>query len=174
MNRRARHLTALLALVLVSGGAQAETAVDAYGLGAHPPEPEIWTKIDEELSVRARILTGKRETPAAIARAGQVLRLDLAFYVQPWAPDRDIRLACSVYFYNAEGERSGYVVEDNPCYNGRLHDGLDRFQPVALNLKLRPRASDPAGTSAVVVRVQDSVIGDGISLSPTYDWTGGL
>lgn len=165
-------LAVALAAIL-AGPVHSETLVDAYGLGHHQPVPEEWTKIDEDLSIRARIVRGNKGTLAPVVQAGQTLTLDLAFFVQPGAADRDIRLVCSVYFYDAKGEGSDYAVRDKPCYQGRLHDGLDRFQPLDLDFRFKPRASDPKGTSAVVVSVKDTVIGDGVGLAPTYDWQGG-
>jgi hypothetical protein len=161
----------LLAALALPGGA--ETLEDAYGLGRHKPVPEEWTKIDEELSVRARILRDGTEKLAPRAQKGDTLQLDLSFYVQPGAKDRDIHLTCSVYFYDADGEGSDYAIKDRPCYKGRLHDGLERFQPLVLDFRFRPRETDPRGTSAVVVTVRDTVIKDGIQVAPTYDWRGG-
>lgn len=169
----ARFPLAVALAAILTGPAPAETLVDAYGLGRHKPVPEEWTKIDEELSIRARIVKGKTGTLAPVVQAGQTVRLDLAFYVQPGAKDREIRLTCSVYFYDARGEGSDYAIRDKPCYEGRLHDGLERFQPLTLDFRFKPRASDPKGTSAVVVSVKDTVIGDGVGLAPTYDWQGG-
>lgn len=168
-----RFALAAVAALMLTTPVASETLVDAYGLGNHKPVPEEWTKIDEELSIRARIVKGKKGSLAPVVQAGQTLTLDLAFYVQPGAKDRPIRLTCSVFFYDARGEGSDEVLTDEPCYEGRLHDGLERFQPLDLNFRFKPRASDPKGTSAVVVRVKDTVIGDGVALAPTYNWQGG-
>lgn len=173
MARCARLFMAAALALPLAAPARAETLVDAYGLGTHAPKPEEWLKIDDELSIRARIVRRAGGEPVAQADQGDTLRLDLAFYVQPGAQDRDIRLTCSVLFYDAHGDDSEYVIEDKPCYAGRLADGAERFQPLDLDLRFRPRASDPAGTSAVVVRVKDMVINDAITLTPTYDWQGG-
>ena len=165
---------ALVAAALtVPGGAVAETLVDAYGLGHHKPVPEVWTQVDDDLSIRARILRDTSDALAPRAEKGETLRLDMSFYVQPGAADRDIYLTCSVYFYDADGEMSDYAIRDRPCYKGRLHDGLEVFRPLVLNFRFRPRATDPGGTSAVVVTVKDTVLESGITLAPTYDWQGG-
>lgn len=160
----------LVAMALPVG---AETLEDAYGLGRHKPVPEEWTKIDEELSIRALILRDGPDRLAPRAQKGDTLRLDLSFHVQPGAQDRDIHLTCSVHFYDTDGEGSDYAIRDRPCYKGRLHEGLERFQPLALDFRFRPRETDPRGTSAVVVSVRDTVIRDGVGLAPTYNWQGG-
>ena len=50
----------LLAVVLaLATPMAAETEIDAYGLGSNPPLPEKWTKIDEDLSIRARVVRDK-------------------------------------------------------------------------------------------------------------------
>lgn len=168
---RAATVVALTCAMALPGAA--ETLEDSYGLGRNKPVPEEWTKINEELSIRARILRDGTDKLAPRAQKGDTLRLDLAFYVQPGATDRDIYLTCSVYFYDAEGESSDYSLDDRPCYKGRLHDGLERFQPLVLDFIFRPRETDPRGSSAVVVTVRDTVIKDGIQVAPTYDWRGG-
>ena len=159
--------------MLIALPAGAETLQDAYGLGHHKPVPEEWTKIDEELSIRARLLRETSDKLAARVREGETIRVDLAFYVQPGAADRDIYLTCSLTFYDADGEGSDYAFTDRPCYKGRLHDGMGHFQPLVLDLRIKPRATDPRGTSAVIISVQDRVLGDGVALAPTYDWQGG-
>jgi hypothetical protein len=168
-----RGACAALMLAALALPAGAETLEDAYGLGRAKPKPEEWTKINEELSIRARILRDGTDKLAPRAQKGDTLRLDLSFYVQPGAKDRDIYLTCSVYLYDADGEGSDYAIKDRPCYKGRLHDGLERFQPLVLDFIIRPRETDPRGTSAVVVSVRDMVIKDGIEVAPTYNWQGG-
>ncbi len=42
-----------------------------------------------------------------------------------------------------------------------------------LNFRFRPRATDPNGTSAVIVTVRDTVIDDDITLDPACDWQAG-
>ncbi|MFM2357056.1 MAG: hypothetical protein RLZZ528_2792 [Pseudomonadota bacterium] len=165
---------ALIALGLAVAAAPvgAETLVDAYGLGPHEPKPEEWTRIDEELSVRAQVVDAATGELAAEVRPNQSLRLDLAFYAQPESKDREVRLVCSVYFYDAEGEASEYHLMQKPCYEGRLHDALDRFQPLTWEFRFRHKPGDPAGTSAVVVNVEDLVIDEGLGLTPTYRLSG--
>lgn len=158
---------------LVAGAAAAETLVDAYGLGRHRPVPEEWTKVDEDWSVRARLVRGKSGSLMPVAKRGETVTLDLAFYTQPGVADREIALVCSVFFYDARGESSDYPVEDAPCYQGRLSDAAEQFQTIPLGFKFRPQPGDPKGTSAVVVSVRDRLSGDGVALAPTYDWQGG-
>lgn len=171
--RRTEALRALTAAFwLLAGPVAAETLVDAYGLGAHAPRPEEWTKIDEDLSVRARIVDDATGKLAPEARAGQRLRLDLAFHARPGAQDRGISLLCSLRFYDAAGEASNFEQKNRPCYTGRLADGLERFQPLDFELRFRPVSTDPEGTAAVEVRVEE-VGGSGVTLHPTWMRTGG-
>ena len=152
--------------------AAAETEVDAYGLGYHPPVPERWTKIDDDLSIRARVVRDKSGALAKVVKSPEVLRLEVAFFARKGAADRAVSLKCTVHFLDAEAVNSDPVM-DVPCYSGRLLDAEGKFQPLDLDLRFRPVASDPAGTSAVAIRVQDGVIKDGVTLWPTYDWQGG-
>jgi hypothetical protein len=170
MNKALRTMALLLALATP---AAAETEVDAYGLGANPPVPEQWTKIDADISIRARVVRDKSGALADVVKKPEVLRLELAFFAREGAADRAVALTCSVYFLDAAAVRSDPVVAEVPCYTGRLADASGKFQPIDLDLKFRPVASDPAGTSAVAVRVKDTVISDGVMLWPTYDWQGG-
>lgn len=171
MNKAFKTMALLLAL---AAPAAAETEVDAFGLGSNPPVPEQWTKIDEDISIRARVVRNKSGALAEVVKKPEVLRLELAFFAREGAADRAVALTCSVYFLDAEAVRSEPVMADVPCYTGRLSDATVKFQPIDLDLKFRPVASDPAGTSAVAVRVTDTVITDSVMLWPTYDWQGGM
>lgn len=155
------------------GAAQAETEVDAYGLGDHAPIPERWTKIDEDLSIRVQILHDKTGELAAVVNKPEVLRVEVTFYAREGAADRPVNLTCMAYFMDAGAGSSGDAVKTKPCYEGRLSDAVGKFVPIDLGLQFRPVVSDPAGTSAVIVRVGDLVINDGVTLWPTYDWQGG-
>ena len=168
-----KPLAGMILAGLVAGPAWAETLVEAYGLGRAKPVPEEWTKIDEDLSIRVRLLRETTDKLAARVGAGETIRVVAEFYVQPGAADRDIYLTCSLTFYDAEGEGRDYAFQDRPCYKGRLHDGLETFQPLVLDLRLKPRETDPKGTSAVILSVKDRIINDGVALAPTYDWQGG-
>ena len=171
MNKAFKTMALLLAL---AAPAAAETEVDAFGLGRNPPVPEQWTKIDEDISVRARVVRDQSGALAEVVKAPEVLRLELAFFAREGATDRAVALTCSVYFLDAAAVRSDPVMADVPCYTGRLSDATGKFQPLDLDLKFRPVATDPAGTSAVAVTVTDSVITDSVMLWPTYDWQGGM
>lgn len=165
---------AFAVMLALAAPVQAETEVDAYGLGPNPPVPEQWTKIDEDISIRAQVVRDATGTLADVVKAPEVLRLDLAFYAREGAADRKVSLVCTVSFLDAEAVPSAKaVIAEQPCYSGRLSDAAGKFQPIELELKFRPVASDPAGSSAVVVRVNDLVIDDGVTLWPTYDWQGG-
>ena len=162
----------LVLCAALASPALAETEVDAYGLGSNPPVPEQWTKINEDLSIRARVVHNNTGALADVVKRAEVLRLEVAFFAREGAADRDVSLTCKVAFLDAEAARSAPVV-DAPCYKGRLSDAAGKFQPLDLDVKFRPVASDPAGTSAVTIRVDDAVIKDGVTLWPTYDWQGG-
>lgn len=157
---------ALAAVMAPAAPAGAETLVDAYGLGTHAPRPEVWTKIDDTLSVRAQIRDAEGR-PVDHARRGAVLRLGLDAFVQPGAADRPLALSCAISFYDAEG-RAAPGSDTVPCYAGRLAAGTGRFRPLDLDFRFRNTAGDPAGTAAVVVRVTDTGTGEGITLAPTY------
>ena len=146
----------------------AETIQEAYGLGNANPVPAEWTKIDEILSVRVQILDASTGKLIEEAKIGQKLRIGVDFYIQPGAEDRDITLECSIYFYDANGDDDGPDVDDQPCYQGRLLDGLEQFRPVDAGFVFRPKMGSALGTWAAVVRVQDTVPGNGISVAPTF------
>ncbi len=163
----------LLAVVLaMATPVAAETEVDAYGLGRNPPAPEKWTKIDEDLSIRARVVRDKSGELADVVKRPEVLRLEVAFFARKGAADRKIVLTCAAYFMDAKAQHSQKAAAV-PCYSGQLHDADGKFQPLDFELKFRPVTSDPAGTSAVAVEVTDTVINDHVMLWPTYDWQGG-
>jgi hypothetical protein len=162
----------LAALVLMAGAAQAETEVDAYGLGYHKPVPERWLKLDEDLSIRIRVLH-KDGALAAEVTAGQVVQTEVTFFGREGAKDRDVQLVCSARFKDAEAVDSDFVRQDKPCYTGRLSDATGRFVPLDMDLYFRPVSTDPAGTSAVEVQVTDKVVNDHVTLWATYDWQGG-
>lgn len=169
MNRAWNVFAAILALALP---AAAETEVDAYGLGPNPPAPEQWTKIDEDISIQARVVRDKSGALADVVKRPEVLRLELAFFAREGAADRKVNLTCTAYFLDAEATRSDPVAS-GPCYSGHLLDAEGKFQLLDFELRFKPVASDPAGTSAVAVQVTDTVINDRVMLWPTYDWQGG-
>ena len=160
------------ALVLLGGAAWAETEVDAYGLGYHDPNPQVWLKIDPELSVRARILHDKTGVLADEVTEPEVLRLEVAFTAVDGARDREVRFTCRVRFVDPGAEWSD-AVADKPCYAGRLADGAGVFQLLDLDLRFRPQRSDPSGTAGVMVSVTEEVSGERKALVPTYRWKGG-
>lgn len=162
----------LLALALLASPARAETEVDAYGLGPHKPEPETWLKLDQDLSIRLRILNKAGQATPTVATP-EVLSAELTFFGREGAADRDVKLVCSARFVDAEAGWSDDIISEEPCYEGRLSDATGIFVPLKFKLEFRPVASDPAGTSAVVVQVDDLVVNDHISLWATYDWQGG-
>lgn len=151
----------------------AETLVEAYGLGNSTPEPEEWTKINEELSIRARIVDAASGELTAHANLGQKLALALDFYVQPGAKGRKITLTCGHYFYNPEGEQKGKEVSGVPCYSGKLSDGAEKFQPLSYRYEFTMGQSAMKGTWALIAQVRDTEIGDGIALDPTFAVGGG-
>lgn len=168
-----RMIRALAAVaVLTAGMACAETEVDAYGLGPHKPVPETWMKLDEDLSVRLRILNKAGEVTAVVG-APEVLNAEVSFFGREGAADRDVQLICSARFVDAEAGWSEPIIDEKPCYKGRLAEATGQFVPLKLKLKFRPVTSDPAGTSAVVVEIRDLVVDDNVSLWATYDWQGG-
>lgn len=160
-------------VLAMAGAARAETEVDAYGLGDHDPVPEQWTKIDDDLSIRVQILRDATGELAAVVNSPEVLRVEVTFYARTGAADRAVNLTCMAYFMDAGAGSSGDAVKTKTCYKGRLSDATGKFVPIDLGLRFRPIVSDPAGTSAVIVRVEDLVINDGVTLWPTYDWQGG-
>ena len=105
---------------------------------------------------------------AAETRVGQKLKLGLGhFYVQRRGPRTATScLTCGLYFYDAGGETWGPEKRDVPCYKGRLLDGLERFQPIDFPFEFRTEMGDAKGTWALVVRVTDTVLGDGIDAGP--------
>jgi hypothetical protein len=163
----------ILLAFMVATMARGETEIDAYRLGTHAPEPESWLKLDEDLSIRVRILHASNGELAPVVTRPEILRAEISMFGREGAADREVNLTCWVYFKDAEAASSDFVVDGKPCYRGRLSDATGRFVPLDLDLSFRPVASDPAGTSAVVVRVEDSVVDDHIGLFPTYGWEGG-
>lgn len=162
---------ALLSLTLASP-LQAETQVDAYGLGTLTPAPETWLKLDGDLSVRLRVLHQNSDL-APIVTHPETLRAEVSIFGRAGAPDRDVQLACSAYFLDPAAVNSGYVMQNKPCFTGRLSQADGQFVAIDLDLRFRPVVTDPAGTSAVVVGVKDTIAHKGKSLSATYDWQGG-
>ncbi len=160
--------TLMAALSLMPCLAGAETLIEAYGLGPAKAVPEEWTKINQELSIRARIVDAASGETRGAVRAGDKLALALDFYVQPGAKDRKISLTCGHFFYNAEGEAKGKEAKDIPCYSGRLSDGAERFQPLSYRYEFTLGPSAVKGTWALIARVEDQVIKDGIALAPTF------
>ena len=145
----------------------AETLAQAYGLGATPPQPEVWLKFGPDMSVRARVLDAAG-APAETARPGEKLHLALEFRATEGAADRPLDLTCAARFYDAEGTASDYRGAPVPCYHGRLADGADHFQPIDFTFVFVNGAEDPPGTAAVVASVRDRVSGLGRELAPTY------
>ena len=162
----------LVLLGLLAGAAMAETEVDAYGLGHHDPVPESWLKLDEDLSIRVRVLDSRGKLIERVA-APQTLTAEVSLYGREGAADRDVRLVCSAFFIDSGAGWSEAVIDDKPCYEGRLSDATGQFVPLTLDLQFRPVASDPSGTSAVVVEVHDLVVKDHVTIYATYDWQGG-
>ncbi len=169
--RRAFLCVALLGLTPLM--AAAETLVEAYGLGDAEPVPEEWTKINEELSIRARIVDAATDEVVFDVATGQKLALSLDFYVQPGAADRDIRLSCGHFFYNPDGEQKGKEVSAVPCYSGKLSEGAETFQPLSYRYEFTMGKTAAQGTWALIAQVRDEVINDGIALNPTFRVGGG-
>ena len=97
----------------------------------------------------------------------------MTFFGREGAADREVRLVCTARFVDAEAGWSDAVIDKKPCYDGRLSDATGKFMPLNFKLEFRPVASDPAGTSAVMVQIDDLVVNDHISLWATYDWQAG-
>ena len=165
------RLCAALCLTLATA-VRAETEVDAYGLGFHAPVPESWLKLDEDLSIRLRILNASGRLAPNVPRP-ETLRAEVSIFGRAGAPDRQVSLTCSAYFIDAQAENSDYVTRGQPCWTGRLGQADGQFVVIDFDLRFRPVVTDPAGTSAVVVEVKDAVVNDHLSLSATYDWQGG-
>lgn len=154
---------AVAVLLVMAGFARAETEFDACGLGNHAPIPERWTKI----------LHDKSGELAAVVSKPEVLRAEVTFYAREGVADRAVNLTCMACFRTADAGSSGDAVTTKPCAAGRLSDATGKCVPIDFGLKFRPVVSDPAGTSAAIVRVADLVINNGVTRWPTYDWQGG-
>jgi hypothetical protein len=166
-----RKFLAML-LIVGAGIAHSETEVDAYGLGDHDPNPEQWVKVDDELSIRVSIVRNKTGELMPIVKSPTTLRLDVSFTTAAGSPDREIHLDCMIYFKDPDA-RSSDIVYDKPCYTGHLSDGLGKFQPLDLNFKFQPTASDQKGTRAVVIQIHETHSNIHRSIFPTYRWLGG-
>lgn len=163
----ARAALPLLGALILGAPAGAETLEQAYGLGATPPQPEVWLKLGADMSVRARLLDAQGGL-AQTARPGEKLHLALEFRAAEGAADRALDLTCAARFYDAEGTASAYQGAAVPCYHGRLADGAADFQPIDFTFVFVNDAEDPLGTAAVVATVRDRATGRGRELAPTY------
>jgi hypothetical protein len=163
----------ILFMFLAATVARAETEVDAYGLGQHPPVPESWLKLDEDLSIRVRILNDASGELATVVRSIETLRVEVTLFGREGAADREVALICSALFLDAEAGGDGYAIKDRPCYSGHLSDATGKFVPLDFDLRFRPETSDPRGSMAVVVQIRDMVVDEHVSLSPTFSWQGG-
>ena len=167
-----RRKTLLTSGILALGfgvTALAETFVDANGLGNHTPAPQVVQKIDDELSVRARIVhdaTGKIATNAV---GEEMLRLELTFTTVDGAADRPIRFRCRVTFLHANGE-SPDIEKAGICYKGHLADGIGGYHRFAVNLRFQMKNTDPQGTSGVQIDLKEEHSGLTKVLVPTYGW----
>ncbi|EEW23870.1 hypothetical protein [Rhodobacter ferrooxidans] len=162
-------LAAMLLACGLAGAAGAETEVDAYGLGPHKPNPEEWIKLDDAVSLRVRIVHDKSGELAPTITRAEVLRLEVAFTAANGAKDRPLRFHCKVKFVSPEAEWSDWKA-DQPCFEGRLAQGLGTFVPLDLDFRFRPKASDPRGTSGVSVQFTEEIANDHLTLTPTFRW----
>lgn len=162
----------LLALCLLATSAGAETEIDAWGLGHHKARPTATRTVEGLYSLRARLVDAKTGDPAEVVLAGHKLRLELAFTAENGNPNDQMRLRCRVQFLDAEATASEFSKEAI-CFDGKVADGAGGFAAMNLPLTFRPSPADPAGTSAVKVRVTDEATGEDYLLVPTYDWRGG-
>ena len=138
----------LLALTLAAPS-HAETKVDAYGLGTHPPAPEIWTKLDDDLSIRLRVLHRNGDLAPTVP-SPETLRAEVSIDGREGA-DRDVQLTCTAYFMDSNAVNSDEVIKYKPCFTGRLSQAAGAFVVLDFDLRFTPVKTDPAGTSAVVI-----------------------
>lgn len=174
---RAMKLRSICAAVAISAAmastALAETTVDKLGLGTHEPVPEKMGKIDNDLSIRVRLVREKTGDFAIALKKGEIVRVEVDYIGRDGATDRPISLVCSAQFIDTKGEKSATSINGKPCMDGRLQDSWGRFSSLDMNLRFQAEATDPAGTYGVVVRVDDSVSGKHVVLVPTYGWQDG-
>ena len=166
--RKTLLMSAILALGF-SATVRAETFVDANGLGNHTPAPQDIQKIDDELSVRARIVHDKSGKLADNAVGEEMLRLELTFTTVDGAADRPIRFRCRVTFLHANGE-SPDIEKAGICYKGHLADGIGGYHRFAVNLRFQMKNTDPQGTSGVQIELKEEHSGLTKVLVPTYGW----
>ncbi len=165
--------TAIILALTLTGSAYAETKADTFGLGNHEPDPEKTGKIDNDISIRARLIREKKGELAAVVKKGEIVNLQVDFIVRDGAKDRPLSLVCYAQFIDTKAEKSPMSVNGKPCREGRTQDYAGRFSELQMSLRFHPEASDPNGTYGVVVRVEDSVSGKHVVLVPTYAWQDG-
>ena len=86
-------LRAALAVMLALGTpVLAETEIDAYGLGPNPPVPEQWTKIDEDISIRAQVVFDATGALAEVVQTPEVRAELVAYAPQGVASGRPLEL----------------------------------------------------------------------------------
>lgn len=164
---------ALALLVAMSGASVAKTSPEKLGLGNFEPAPEKMGKIDNDLTIRVRLIREKTDDFAIALKKGEIVDVRVEFIGRDGAKDRPIALVCSVEFIDMEGKKTPSSVIGKPCLDGRLQDWGGRFNRLDMSLRFRADEEDPAGTYGVIVRVDDSVSGKHVVLVPTYGWQDG-
>jgi hypothetical protein len=165
-------LASLVALAM-AGGAAAQSDPAKLGLGDHAPKPEKVGKLGNDIFIRARLVREKSGELAGKVKRGEIIALHLDFLPAEGAKDRPISLICSAQFIDVAGDKSDSSVDSKICRDGRLQDSSGYYSGLAMPLRFRPEASDPAGTHGVVVTVEDSFSGKKVVLVPTYEWVDG-
>jgi hypothetical protein len=158
--------------MLFAGAALAATQQETFGLGPFDPVPERVVKMDEDLSIRLRILDSEGAL-ATVVPEPEILQAELSFIAREGAVDREVRLICTASFMMADGYGSDDIINKRPCYRGRLSDATGVFVPLKFNLRFRPVATDQAGSSGVHVQIYDKAADKHLIIWATYDWQGG-
>lgn len=153
--------------------ALAATTAEKLGLGNYEPVPERIGKIDNDLTIRVRLIREKSDDFAIALKKGEIVDVQVEFISRDGAKDRPIALVCSVEFIDIKGKKTPSSVNGKPCMDGRLEDSYGRFNRLTMNLRFRADEADPAGTYGVVVKVSDSISGKEVVLVPTYGWQDG-
>ena len=164
---------ALTVAVALASTAVAKSNPDKLGLGDYKPAPEKIGKIDNDLTIRVRLIREKTGDFAIALKKGEIVEVQVEFIGRDGAKDRPIALVCSVEFIDTKGETTASSVSGKPCMDGRLEESYGRFTRLNMPLRFRADEKDPAGTYGVVVRVDDSLSGKGVVLVPTYGWQDG-
>ena len=168
-----RHIIAACLVAVLPLAAAAGIVGQGRDLGpTATPRPEDLNLMKNGLRVGARVVMDGSEDLALTSAPGDRLRFEAGFLPGGDLPAGTVALDCTLRFVGADGTLSD-PVKQGTCFDGKRDVAKGEWLLLDVTTVFRPTADDPDGTSGVRIEITDTVSGAGLTLMPTYGFSGG-